>query len=157
MPGKTRKRQTILTGRRPSLKKQKQRSGSGAGGLKNIVVPTFLQMLNTIKLYHLKTTSYSTHKATDYLYSKLNENIDRFVEVMLGMGGNRSKLLHVPVIKLTMASNNDAFKKQIEVYKTFLLNLSRTFSDNAHVDLLAIRDEILADMNQFLYLLTLKD
>jgi len=175
MPGKTRKRQTILTGRWPSLKKNNHkhkhnhkhnhkhkhvRFTQDAGGLKNLVVPTFLQMLNTIKLYHWKTTSYSTHKATDDLYSKLNENIDRFVEVMLGSGGNRSKLLHVPMIKLTMASNNDAFKKQIEVYKTFLLNLSKTFSDDnahTHVDLLAIRDEILADMNQFLYLLTLKD
>ena len=30
----------------------------------------FLQMLNTIKIYHWKTTDYSTHKATDELYSE---------------------------------------------------------------------------------------
>ena len=31
-------------------------------------------MLNTIKLYHWKTYSYATHKATDDLYSKIGEN-----------------------------------------------------------------------------------
>ena len=157
MPAKTRKRQNILTGKRPSLKKHTKISH--VTGLVKFIVPTFLQMLNTIKLYHWKTTSYSTHKATDDLYSSLNEKIDQFVEVMLGKNelGGRSKLLHVPIIKLTMASNNDAFKKQIEGYKMFLLNLSTSLSESAHVDLLAIRDEILADMNQFLYLLSLKD
>ena len=48
------------------------------------IVTMFLQMLNTVKLYHWKTTSYSQHKATDELYSNLNENIDSFVEIMLG-------------------------------------------------------------------------
>jgi DNA-binding ferritin-like protein len=38
----------------------------------------FFEILLMIKLYHWKTTSYATHKATDELYSKLNENIDRF-------------------------------------------------------------------------------
>ena len=32
-----------------------------------------------IKLFHWKTHSYSTHKATDELYSKLNDDIDKFV------------------------------------------------------------------------------
>jgi hypothetical protein len=83
----------------------------------------------------------------------LNEKIDEFVEVMLGkreMGG-RAKLLNVSLIKLSVYSNNDAFKKQIEMYKDFLL----AFNESLGVDLLAIRDEILAAFNQFLYLLSL--
>jgi hypothetical protein len=117
------------------------------------IVPTFLHMLNTVKLYHWKTTNFATHKATDELYSKLNEKIDEFVEVMLGKRelGGRAKLLNVALIKLSVYSNNEAFKKQIESYKHFLLS----FSDALGPDLLAIRDEILANFNQFLYLLTL--
>ena len=51
------------------------------------IVTMFLQMLNTVKLYHWKTSSYAQHKATDDLYSSLNESIDSFVEIMLGKNG----------------------------------------------------------------------
>lgn len=116
-------------------------------------------MLNTVKLYHWKTISFATHKATDELYGSLNSKIDEFVEVMLGKDelGGRTKLLNVHVIKLDTFSNNASFKKQIEIYKSFLLNLSEdpVFSALMNTDLLAIRDEILAEFNKFLYLLTL--
>lgn len=118
------------------------------------IVPTFIHMLNTVKLYHWKTTSFSTHKATDELYGSLNDQLDKFVEVMLGkreMGGR--KLLNLSMVKLGMYSNNEAFKKQIENYKQFLLDLDDSFGP----DLLAIRDEILAEFNKFLYLLSLED
>jgi DNA-binding ferritin-like protein len=151
-------RRNILTGRRPTKKRllkagARRASAMPASAMPASLVPTFLHMLNTVKLYHWKTTSFSTHKATDELYSKLNEKIDEFVVVMLGkreMGG-RAKLLNVSLIKLSVYSNNDAFKKQIEMYKDFLL----AFNESLGVDLLAIRDEILAAFNQFLYLLSL--
>ena len=156
-----RRTRKILTGR-PAIR----RVGGGTrrtvvGGRNPHIVPTFLQMLNTVKLYHWKTTSFATHKATDELYGTLGEKIDEFVEVMLGKGemGGRAKLLNTPVLKLTMFSSNDAFKKQIEIYKKFLLDMSVGNGGGMNVpsntDLLAIRDEILAALNQFLYLLTL--
>jgi hypothetical protein len=159
-------RKHILTGRRPSLKRTQHHSRRappvGGSSIYKTIVPTFLHMLNTVKLYHWKTLSYATHKATDDLYGKLNDKLDDFVEVMLGKGAiaggaNRANLLNVPLIKLTPFSNNIAFKKQIDYYITFLLNLSNntTFNVPANVDLLAIRDEIVANFNQFLYLLTL--
>ena len=156
------RRALVLTGRVPTRRGVRV-GGGGAGKRKmmgkttEMIVPTFLHMLNTVKLYHWKTTSYSTHKATDELYGSLNTNIDKFVEVMLGkreMGG-RTKLLNVPMLKLSVYSNNDAFTKQIEIYKTFLMDLSE-FDPVMNADLLAIRDEILADFNQFLYLLSFK-
>jgi hypothetical protein len=76
---------------------------------------------------------------------------------MLGkreMGG-RAKLLNVPLIKLSMYSNNEAFTKQIEAYKDFLLAFNDSLDGVVNTDLLAIRDEILAAFNKFLYLLTL--
>ncbi len=168
-------RKNILTGRRPtrkmkggkkysmsakhgSAKHGSAKHGSAKhGSTPHMLVPTFLHMLNTVKLYHWKTTSFSTHKATDELYARLNEKIDEFVEVMLGkreMGG-RAKLLNVSLIKLSVYSSNEAFKKQIETYKKFLLDMNETLGMDLNTDLLAIRDEILAAFNQFLYLLTL--
>jgi len=126
-------------------------------------IPTFIHMLNTVKLYHWKTTSYSTHKATDQLYSDLNEKIDEFVEILLGKPNitiqKRNALLNVKLVKLHQYNNNNDFKKQIEHYKTFLINLSniKAFNVPANSDLMNQRDELLALLNQFLYLLTLKE
>lgn len=126
-------------------------------------IPTFIHMLNTVKLYHWKTTSYSTHKATDQLYSDLNEKIDEFVEILLGKPNitiqKRNALLNVKLVKLHQYNNNNDFKKQIEHYKTFLINLSniKSFNIPSNSDLMNQRDELLALLNQFLYLLTLKE
>ena len=176
MPSKTRKRQPILTGRLPSLKKnththkhnkQGTVAASSVGGVKKPIVHTFLQMLNTIKLYHWKTMSYATHKATDELYAKMGELIDHFVEVMLGKEelGGRAKILQGKegkggnyVLNLSLYSSNNEFKKEVERYKRFLIDLSKDakFNSAMNVDLLAIRDELLAELNKFLYLLSLK-
>jgi DNA-binding ferritin-like protein len=146
-------------------KTRKRRTFRKEGSLRNksspiMFVPIFLNMLNTVKLYHWKTTNYATHKATDDLYASLNDKLDNFVEVLLGkndMGGRAKYLSSMPMQKLTIYSNNTDFSKQIDQYKTFLINLSDNalLSEKRNTDLLAIRDEILADLNKFLYLLTL--
>ena len=43
------------------------------------ITKVFLEMLNTVKLYHWKTYSYSTHNATNELYKDLNKYIDEFI------------------------------------------------------------------------------
>jgi DNA-binding ferritin-like protein len=159
------KHKHILTGRRPSLKKAQQNAGANSlkavsslerSSIYTTIVPTFLHMLNTVKLYHWNITNFAAHKASDELYSKLNEKIDEFVEVMLGKPeiGRASGALNVASISLQPVME---IKKQIETYKIFLLDLSKNtqFNISANVDLLAIRDELLAALNQFLYLLTL--
>jgi hypothetical protein len=113
-------------------------------------------MLNTVKLYHWKTHSYAQHKATDELYSKLNENIDTFVEIMLGKHGNRVDLTQVKSIPLFDYSNLNSFINKINEYKQFLIHM--TSDDNLNLtnnsDLLNVRDELLGNLNQFEYLLT---
>ncbi len=122
------------------------------------IVSMFLQMLNTVKLYHWKTTSYAQHKATDELYSKLNEAIDTFVETMLGKTGSRVNLTSTKSIALLDYTELSGFKKEVEMYKDFLINMGAdTFLKTAvNTDLLNIRDEILGHLNQFTYLLTFK-
>ena len=41
------------------------------------VIHFLLHLLNVVKIYHWKTLSYPTHKATDGLYEELNGTIDQ--------------------------------------------------------------------------------
>jgi len=81
--------------KRSSQRGRRTRARGGASSLaafESDVVCKFLEMLNNIKLYHWKTYSYATHKATDELYASLGVNIDKFVEVLIGKAQNRIKM-----------------------------------------------------------------
>jgi hypothetical protein len=125
---------------------------------KERIVTMFLQMLNTVKLYHWKTSSYAQHKATDELYTNLNSNIDTFVEVMLGKTGTRINLTGQKTLPLLDYTNVSDFTKEIIKYKQFLIHMNKDtelkIANNS--DLLNVRDEILGNLNQFTYLLTFK-
>jgi hypothetical protein len=118
------------------------------------LVLAFMQMLNTVKLYHWKTTSHSQHKATDELYSNLNSSIDSFVEIMLGKTGGRVNLTNVKSIPLHDYNDLANFKQEVDMYKEYLINLQ--VNTKKDTDLLNVRDEILGHLNQFTYLLTFK-
>jgi DNA-binding ferritin-like protein len=123
------------------------------------IVTKFLEILNTVKLYHWKTHSYSVHKATDELYSKLNGNIDNFVEVLLGKCGNRVSLEHVKQISLKDFNHENQLTREMTDFKSFLVGLDnelKQMGGMTNSDLLNIRDEMLANVNQFLYLMTFK-
>jgi len=120
---------------------------------KSRIVQTFLEMLNTVKLYHWKTHSYAQHKATDELYSKLNENIDTFVEILLGKDESRIKMVEKRS-RLIDSENTNDFKSRIYEYREFLIDISKYFNEKRDTDLLNVRDEILGHINQFLYLMT---
>ena len=116
----------------------------------------FLEMLLMVKLFHWKTHSFATHKATDELYDSLNEHIDNFIEVLLGKTGNRIDLMNHKTISLIDLESSSKLKSKIESFKSYLVSLTNNMSVMTNTDLLNIRDEILGDMNKFLYLLTFK-
>jgi DNA-binding ferritin-like protein len=120
------------------------------------IIIKFLSMLNIVKIYHWKTHSYSSHKATDELYSKLNGDIDKFVEVLLGKIGNRVDLTKVKSIPVRDFTSLEQMKKEIANFKSYLVGLdsNKVMNIMSNSDLYNIRDEILADLNQFLYLST---
>lgn len=121
---------------------------------KSCIVSTFLELLNTIKVYHWNTKSFAQHKATDELYANLNTNIDKFVEVLLGKCSSRIKMVEKK-INLIDIHTTQTLKECIFEYRTFLIDMNMIFSTTIDSDILSIRDEILADLNQFLYLLSL--
>ena len=145
---KTKKRQLKL---RHTIKKKENTRISNK--TKSCIVSTFLEMLNTVKLYHWHTKSFPQHKSTDELYAKLNKTIDRFVEVLLGKDSSRIKMVEKR-IQLIDIHTTQKLKERIFEYRNFLIDMNMYFSPTIDSDILSIRDEILADLNQFLYLLT---
>jgi hypothetical protein len=131
---------------------------SGLPHFQKEITVLFFEMLMMVKLFHWKTHSYATHKATDDLHGKLNEHIDHFIEVLLGKSGTRIDLTHQKSIRLIDLSNPANLRKEIEYYKSYLVGLEnhKALQTMSNTDLFNIRDEILGDLNQFLYLLTFK-
>ena len=141
--------------RRVRDKKPKHISGAKnvSNDKKSHIVHIFFEMLNTVKLYHWKTRSYAQHKATDELYERLNENIDKFVEVLLGKDESRIRMIEKRLTVFDYSNVSD-FKEKIYKYRDFLTGLNKHFNEKKDSDLLSVRDDILVDINQFLYLMT---
>lgn len=135
-----------------------KRHPTGFDAFQKEIAVVFLEMLLMIKLFHWKTTSFATHKATDELYTKLNTNIDGFIEIVLGKSETRINLMRNKQIKLVDVSNQESLKKEVNRFKEYLvgLNNNKAMQSMSNTDLFNIRDTILGDLNQFLYLLTFK-
>ena len=145
---------------RSSRSSSRHTSRSSNQNFEQHIVIKFLEILNTVKLYHWKTYTYATHQATNEFHEKLGTNIDTFVEALLGKGtgkyGDRINLSKTKSIPLKDFSSIKDFKREITNFSKYLTALNSTplFKDPSSSDLLTIRDEILKDVNQFLYLLT---
>lgn len=134
---------------------RKKRSPKKMTSKKSQIVHVFIELLNIVKLYHWKTTSYAQHTATDELYATLNEHLDKFVETMLGKDGSRVEQWEREIDTVQYNNTND-FKSRIHQYRDFLIKLNDYFDEKRDSDLMSQRDDILGDLNQFLYLLTFK-
>lgn len=116
----------------------------------------FLTMRNQIKLYHWQTESYSRHKATDAAVEKLDGLIDSYVEIFIGKYGRP---------KLTVKNNsidlqNLSDKGVVSFVKECIKHVSQSLCSSLHpirdTDLFNLRDEILGELNQLLYLFSLR-
>jgi hypothetical protein len=117
-------------------------------------VQFFLAMRNQIKLYHWQTSLYSRHKATDDVIKALDESIDKYVEVYMGKYGRpkMSSRNNTIVMENLTEKNAVVFVKScIDVLNQGLVkSLKKT-----DTDLVNLRDEMLAELNQLLYLFSL--
>lgn len=127
----------------------------------------FLELLNTIKIYHWSTLSYPTHKATDELHEKLSTLVDSFIEIYIGhcaRGKGAGAGAGVPVFRFRTAKDAsisfceckslDAFCKVLDDNIVHLEGLTERL--NGYTDLVNIRDEMVGALAQALYLLRLK-
>ena len=142
-----------------TLKNNSKNSSTSLAGFQKEITMKFFEMILMIKLFHWKTYNYSTHKATDKLYEDLNGHMDRFMEVLLGKTGIRMNFANQKSIPLYDLDSQEKLIAKVNQFKSYLVNiLNKKSLENLMLNtgLLNVRDEILEDMNQFLYLLSLK-
>lgn len=119
------------------------------------IITVFLSVLNQIKIYHWQTQKYARHIASDTLFQNLSLNVDKFVEILLQKSGN--KRFTVPNDRFVYNDqNDDDIIDLLKTFKNFLIKLLPKDISKQDSDLINIRDEMLANINQTLYLFTLE-
>ena len=110
------------------------------------VITPFFQHQLTVKMYHFQTKNYGAHKAADDYLVKYGANLDRFMEVYQGEAGR----LQDKYLKVEFEVATD---QTIDSHLVLMIEHLNRFEKLSH-ELAAIRDEMLADLQQFRYLLT---
>jgi GTP-sensing pleiotropic transcriptional regulator CodY len=106
------------------------------------VIECSLDFLNNLKLFHWNTHSYSEHMASDELFEDLVKKTDKLVESLLQ---NR-----VPIkTSITLNTDKKSFMNKLISFKKMMKTVTLP------EELYSLRDEILIDMDQFEYRLTL--
>lgn len=121
-----------------------------------IFVKRMLETTPVIRLYHWKTDSHATHKATDHLLGTLNEIIDKYVETLIGKTNIKLKTSDYNTLTVKTPENNQGLEKYIHELIDFILEIHKKLDLEKDVDLTNLRDEMIGDLNRFLYLLRLK-
>jgi len=121
--------------------------------MSSAIIQFFFTMRDQIKLYHWQTVSYARHKATDEVIERLDKNIDRFTEVYIGKYGRpKIRALTYTVEQLNDKKVMSYVHECIKVLQGALMKGLTSMEDS---DLFTIRDEMLADLHQLVYLFTL--
>ncbi len=119
------------------------------------IVQIFLQVKIMLEIYHWNTYSYSRHKASDKLLSKLSKKMDIFVESIQGSRGVRLDIGFNSVVNLEQLTDD----RIVIILRQFREWLTKTLPNvilPRETDLLNIRDDIVSDLDQGLFLFTLK-
>lgn len=118
------------------------------------IVNLMMTLRDQVKLYHWQTMSYPRHIATNDLIPKLDTNIDQFIEVYVGKYGRPKLSGKTSSIYLRNHSDKEATKMIKDAIQWLTVNLTKKLK-NTDTDLLSIRDVIVADLNQTLYLFSM--
>ena len=126
-----------------SMKDKSIKSIKNVNGNKKIII-ICLDFLNNLKLFHWNTHSYSEHMASDELFEDLVKKTDQLIESFLQT--------RIPIkATISLNTNKSFFLKKLKEFKYFMQNVSLSN------ELFSLRDEILIDIDQFEYRLTLKN
>jgi hypothetical protein len=121
-------------------------------GCENLIQFFFNMNLN-IRLYHWQTTKYPRHVASGELYEKLNELTDKFIETFMG---RYKRPEYKDTFKISVKQYTDnTIIDLLKEYANYLRTNVEPILKEGDTDLLNIRDEMLGEINQTLYLFTL--
>ena len=112
----------------------------------------FLSFRDQLKIYHWQTSIYARHVAADKLFDSLQDQIDRFMEVLQGSRNARIQLTAKSGnVKYTNQNDEDANSILLS-FKNWLLNSLPNMLKDTDTDLINIRDEMVASVNNTIYL-----
>jgi Family of unknown function (DUF5856) len=116
----------------------------------------FLHLRDQIKLYHRQTRIYSRHIATDKMLETLEKSIDSFVEIYIGKYGRPRVTGKNATITLQNLTEAGATRLITAAVKHLQGPITKSLNLAIDTDLINVRDEIIGELNQLLYLFTLK-
>ena len=119
------------------------------------IVQFYVTLRNAVKIYHWNTKSYPRHKATDQFVENIDKLTDSFIEVYIGRYGRDADLGKTKTITLPGFTEKSIIKFFEDARIWLSEKLPKLISEK-DTDLLNIRDEILGEINQTLYLFSLK-
>ena len=115
------------------------------------IVMQLIQMEQQMRIFHWQTKSFARHSAFGGTYDALGDLIDTFAEAWMGKNG-RVRVAG-PIDLQDIGGDVEGI---VDGYIDTLIGFTDVLDPQKDTDLLNIRDEILGDLNQFLYLLTFK-
>ena len=113
-------------------------------------------LLQTLRLYHWTTDYFNIHKITDTFIGGLSSMLDNYVEVYLGSELDKQKLVERKLKNKLSKVNIKPISKKSDLLKKINLNINTLKLTNHSVELNAIRDELISELQKFKYLLNLK-
>ena len=122
--------------------------------MKEEITLKLVQIQLQFKFLHWQTFGDAKHKAYGEIYDSMGNNIDRLVESMMGKYGriqfdSEFSIMFQDISALSVQNFMDGITE-------FLVGMTEQLDPKYDSDLLNIRDEILGDINQTKYRLTLK-
>jgi len=113
----------------------------------NVIQP-MLQFHAQLKAFHWLTTSFAKHNAFGDAYEVLEDKIDTFVETYFG------RFARETFVAAALGIRGDANNPMecISEFKVYLVSMNRELADAP--DLLAIRDDILGEVDRLIYMLS---
>ena len=126
-------------------------SPKNTGNIIGQIALKFTIMRDTMKFYHWSTKIFARHLEADNFVDNLTLKMDRFIEVMQGLYNKRAI---VPSKMFSIKKHTDTtIIKELNDFKKFLIN-DIPKHIRGDTDLMNIRDDMLADVNNTLYLFT---
>jgi len=115
-------------------------------------ITNFLTLQNQMRVFHWQTQktqdSFAQHEALSKAYEELEPLIDDFIEIYQGKKG---KLMANGTFNISLHNLSDDAEDFIDEFVNYLVNIVPQKLDDADTDLLNIRDEMLAILNQTKY------
>lgn len=113
----------------------------------------FLHWITQLLVWHWETKSHSAHVALDGAYKAFKKHVDLYVEVYQG----KNPRLPLPTFDNcpTYVPLKSVAEKALWFKSYLLIDLVQDIDKAQDTDLLAIRDDMLTELNHLTYLLTL--